>query len=206
MPNLRLVSDNQLFFEDLVWQINRYAPEYLINSESAAPDIIIIDENTSLLPSIKTQYPQTPILVLLKQSDEKLKENNFIKYENKPLVLNDFINKLRSFINLAFNSNDGVLKFNKYCLHPLNKEIVNLRNKETVKLTEKEVAIIQYLYKIKDRIVTKTELLQQVWGYSPEVTTHTIETHIYRLRQKVEHDDISAQLIVTEDGGYILKR
>lgn len=206
MPNLRLVSDNQLFFEDLVWQINRYAPEYLINSESAAPDIIIIDENTSLLPSIKTQYPQTPILVLLKQSDEKLKENNFIKYENKPLVLNDFINKLRSFINLAFNSNDGVLKFNKYCLHPLNKEIVNLRNKETVKLTEKEVAIIQYLYKIKDRIVTKTELLQQVWGYSPEVTTHTIETHIYRLRQKVEHDDISAQLFVTEDGGYILKR
>ena len=206
MPNLRLVSDNQLFFEDLVWQINRYAPEYLINSESAAPDIIIIDENTSLLPSIKTQYPQTPILVLLKQSDEKLKENNFIKYENKPIVLNDFINKLRSFINLAFNSNDGVLKFNKYCLHPLNKEIVNLRNKETVKLTEKEVAIIQYLYKIKDRIVTKTELLQQVWGYSPEVTTHTIETHIYRLRQKVEHDDISAQLIVTEDGGYILKR
>ena len=206
MPNLRLISDNQLFFEDLVWQINRYAPEYSINSESAAPDIIIIDENTSLISNLKNQYPQTPILVLLKQGDEKLKENNFIKYENKPLILNDFINKLRSAINLAFNSHEGILRFNKYCLYPLSKEIVNLRNKETIKLTEKEVAIIQYLYKIKDRIVTKTELLQQVWGYSPDVTTHTIETHIYRLRQKVEHDDVDAQLIMTEDGGYILKR
>lgn len=206
MPNLRLISDNQLFFEDLVWQINRYAPEYSINSESAAPDIIIIDENTSLISNLKNQYPQTPILVLLKQGDEKPKENNFIKYENKPLILNDFINKLRSAINLAFNSHEGILRFNKYCLYPLSKEIVNLRNKETIKLTEKEVAIIQYLYKIKDRIVTKTELLQQVWGYSPDVTTHTIETHIYRLRQKVEHDDVDAQLIMTEDGGYILKR
>ena len=113
---------------------------------------------------------------------------------------------LLSFINLAFNSHEGSLKFNQYCLYPLNKEIVNLRNNESVKLTEKEVAIIQYLYKIKDRIVTKTELLQQVWGYSPDATTHTIETHIYRLRQKVEHDNADAQLIMTEDGGYMLNR
>mgnify|MGYP002168587469 CR=1 FL=1 len=77
---------------------------------------------------------------------------------------------------------------------------------ESVKPTEEAMAIVQYLYKIKGRIVTKTELLQEVWGYSPEVTTHTIETHIYRLRQKVEHDNPSAQLILTEDGGYLLKR
>ena len=82
---------------------------------------------------------------------------------------------------------------------------MNQRNNEIIKLTEKEVAIIKYLYKAKDKIVSKNELLQEVWGYSPEVTTHTIETHIYRLRQKVEHEDVSAQIILTSDGGYQLK-
>ena len=78
-------------------------------------------------------------------------------------------------------------------------------NSEITKLTEKEVSILKYLYKSGAKIVSKNELLQEVWGYSPEVTTHTIETHIYRLRQKVEHEDISAQLILTSDGGYQLK-
>ena len=82
---------------------------------------------------------------------------------------------------------------------------MNLRNNEVIKLTEKEVAILKYLYKSPERIVTKNELLQEVWGYAPEVTTHTIETHIYRLRQKVEHENPEAQLIITLDGGYRLK-
>ena len=97
------------------------------------------------------------------------------------------------------------ISFNQYQLRPLNKDIVNLRNGEETKLTEKEVAVIKYLYKFQDRIVSKNELLQDVWGYSPDVTTHTIETHIYRLRQKVERDNIDAQLILTVDGGYQLK-
>ena len=62
-----------------------------------------------------------------------------------------------------------------------------------------------YLYKSQDTIVGKNELLKDVWGYSPDVSTHTIETHIYRLRQKVEKEDENAQLIVTVDGGYQLK-
>ena len=67
------------------------------------------------------------------------------------------------------------------------------------------MAVLKYLYKNRDRIVSKNELLQEVWCYAPDVTTHTIETHIYRLRQKVEHDDVEAQLIMTVDGGYQLK-
>lgn len=98
------------------------------------------------------------------------------------------------------------MQFNDYELRPLGKEIYNFRNDEVIKLTEKEIAILKYLYKAgADKIVSKNELLQEVWGYNPDVTTHTIETHIYRLRQKVEHDDASAQLILTTDGGYQLK-
>ena len=97
------------------------------------------------------------------------------------------------------------MTFNNYELHPAAKEILNLRNNELIKLTEKEVAVIKYLYKAKDRIVSKTDLLQDVWDYNAEVSTHTIETHIYRLRQKVEQGDADAQLIITENGGYKLK-
>lgn len=206
MPNLLILSDNNVFFEDLREQIKRYAPEYTVNNESGMPDIIILDEKPETLASVKSKYPQTPVFVLLPKGSDKPQPSAFIKFEIKPLVLKNFINTVCSAINLAFNSNDGRLKFNCYELRPLSKEIYNFKNKEVIKLTEKEVAVLQYLYKIKDRIVTKTELLQEVWGYSPEVTTHTIETHIYRLRQKVEQNSASSQLILTEEGGYLLKR
>ena len=92
-----------------------------------------------------------------------------------------------------------------YFCRPISKEIINLNNGKIIKLTEKEVAVIKYLYKTKDHIVSKNELLQEVWGYNPEVSTHTIETHIYRLRQKVEQGDEESLLILTEEGGYKLK-
>ena len=122
----------------------------------------------------------------------------------KPLNLSRLLDRIKAGIQLHENSQEGYLCFNNYELHPIAKEILNKRNKEVVKLTEKEVAVIKYLYKAKDKIVSRQELLQEVWGYSPEVSTHTIETHIYRLRQKVEHEDESAQLIVTTEGGYRL--
>ena len=120
-------------------------------------------------------------------------------------MLSSFIDDIKSSINIFENSNDGLLEFNKYKLYPSRKEILNLRNNETIKLTEKEVAIIKYLYKNQGKIVSKNDLMQEVWGYVADVATHTVETHIYRLRQKVEQDDVSAQLIQTSDGGYKLK-
>ena len=129
------------------------------------------------------------------------------------IVVDENLSPLQNYSNLQAlfsaisrfeNSAGGYLFFNDYELHPMNKEIINLRNGELIKLTEKEVAIIKYLYKAGQNIVSKNDLLQEVWGYSPDVSTHTIETHIYRLRQKVEHDDKSAQLILTSEGGYQL--
>jgi DNA-binding response OmpR family regulator len=75
-----------------------------------------------------------------------------------------------------------------------------------VRLTEKETAILKYLYRAGDRIVTRDILLSEVWGYNSGVTTHTLETHIYRLRQKIERDPSHAELLVTESGGYKLAR
>ncbi len=208
MPNLFILSDNEKFLEDLSEQINLYAPEYAsnINNAETVPDVIILDDKKENLPDLQNQYPHTPIFILKTQDSEKPVDTDLLKYEEKPLILSSFISKLQAVINLTASSDAGRLKFNKYELRPANKEIVNLRNGDVIKLTEKEVSIIQYLYKIRGRIVSKNELLQEVWGYRPDVTTHTIETHIYRLRQKVEKDEPDAQLIITEEGGYILKK
>ncbi|MBP3346830.1 MAG: response regulator transcription factor [Alphaproteobacteria bacterium] len=207
MPNILLISDNEKFFEDLSNQISYHLPDFTVVTQEEAgiiPDMIIVDEDTDKLRELHKQQLQVPTILLLSSgADAGGAEASNIVY--KPLVLNNFFNLLQAGINIYENSSDGYLNFNQYELRPSKKEILNLRNNEIIKLTEKEVAIIKYLYKAKDKIVSKNELLQEVWGYSPEVTTHTIETHIYRLRQKVEHEDAAAQIILTSDGGYQLK-
>ena len=205
MPNLLIFSKNELFKQDLIFQIQQEIPDFNIITDETIADIVLVDETLEQKSSLARKYSHAPIFVMLAQGTEAPKEKGLIKYIQKPINLNKLITKLNSAINLAANSKAGKLVFNKYELHPVAKEIINLRNNTTVKLTEKEVSILQYLYKIKNRIVTKSELLQEVWGYNPDVTTHTIETHIYRLRQKVENEDENSQLIITDEGGYILK-
>ena len=73
-----------------------------------------------------------------------------------------------------------------------------------MRLTEKETSILKYLYRSGEKVVGRDTLLGEVWGYNAGVTTHTLETHVYRLRQKIEHDPSNAQLLVTEPGGYRL--
>lgn len=207
MPNILLHSDNEKFVEDLSTQISYYIPEFNVLTEEETAgflDMIIIDENIEKLKEIHKRRLQVPTILLLPQGAD-VTDADASNIVIKPLVLNNFLNLIRSGINIYENSSDGYLNFNQYELRPSKKEILNQRNNEIIKLTEKEVAIIKYLYKAKDKIVSKNELLQEVWGYSPDVTTHTIETHIYRLRQKVEHENIAAQIILTSEGGYQLK-
>ena len=78
------------------------------------------------------------------------------------------------------------------------------QNGGKMRLTEKEAAIIKYLYRAGQKVVTRDVLLEEVWGYNSGVTTHTLETHVYRLRQKIERDPSNAEILVTESGGYKL--
>ena len=73
-----------------------------------------------------------------------------------------------------------------------------------LRLTEKETAILKYLYRAGGKPVPREELLNDVWGYHAAVTTHTLETHVYRLRQKIELEPSNARILVTEPGGYRL--
>jgi len=72
-----------------------------------------------------------------------------------------------------------------------------------VRLTDKETAILEHLRRAGG-VVGREQLLAEVWGYSAAVTTHTLETHIYRLRRKIEPDPTNATLLITEPGGYRL--
>ena len=83
-------------------------------------------------------------------------------------------------------------------------KLIKLQNGQTVNLTEKETNILKYLYRYRDRIVSKEVLLNEVWSHTTSLTTHTLETYIYRLRKKVRVSFAGDELIVTKKGGYQL--
>ena len=202
MANILLTSKDSVFKEDLTDQIQHYIEDYVFidAGSSDKADIVIIDDDMLALNKIKHKGP---LFYLTSDPTLSVTATQIVQ---KPIILSEFLDELRSCINIFENSEDGFFSFNRYVVRPISKDILNQRNKEKTKLTEKEIAILKYLYKNKDRLVSKNELLQEVWGYSPDVSTHTIETHIYRLRQKVEQGDPDAQLILTVDGGYQLKK
>ncbi len=203
MSNVLILSENEEFKTDLEDQIRHHAPELTVVDDSQA-DIIVIDENMKLLENNAAKDNKAPV-ILLSGFGETLEEVGVSQVIEKPFFLSGFLDSIKASIHIFENSADGALEFNQYILYPIRKEILNLRNNELIKLTEKEVSIIKYLYKNKEKIISKSDLMKEVWGYALDAATHTVETHIYRLRQKVEHEDEAAQLILTSEGGYQLK-
>ncbi len=207
MPNILFLSDNELFSADLEEQIVQNLPEdykiYKEDDNNTVFDIALLDGREYLFP-FREKHPKVPALILEPTDSEEYTEDNLDMCIFKPIILSSILNQIQSSINVFENSSDGFLRFGNYELHPSSKEILNLKTKEVDKLTEREVSIIQYLYKAQNKTVSKNELLQNVWEYNTEVSTHTIETHIYRLRKKVEKDNDKMPLILAEDGGYKL--
>lgn len=207
MTNLLIVSKNQEFSEDLGTQIKLFDENFsvfLSSEEADSIDLILLDDDPQKAEFLQEKYKKAPIVLLVSSDEESF--SDAYKIIKKPFVLADLLITLSSCVNLIENTKDGYLNFNHYELRPIKKEILCVRTGKIIKLTEKEVAIIKYLYKADGRLVYKNELLESVWNYNSEVTTHTLETHIYRLRQKVEQGDKRSKLIVTRDGGYQLKR
>ena len=125
-------------------------------------------------------------------------------YITKPFRLGVLLARLRAHIRQHERSDDAVFTIGPYTFQPSNKQLVNNEDEKKVRLTDKETAILKYLYRAGDKVVSRDVLLDEVWGYSAEVTTHTLETHVYRLRQKIEKDPSNARILITEPGGYRL--
>ena len=125
-------------------------------------------------------------------------------YIVKPFRLGVLLARIRAQLRQHEQSEDAVFTIGSYSFQPAAKLMVDGDNGQKVRLTEKETSILKYLYRTGDKVVGRDVLLNEVWGYNAGVTTHTLETHIYRLRQKIEHDPSNAKLLVTEPGGYRL--
>jgi DNA-binding response OmpR family regulator len=149
-----------------------------------------------------------PILMLTGSADEAdvvsaldVGANDYIV---KPFRLGELLARLRAQLR-QFESSDAVVyTIGRFNFTPAAKLLSERANGRRVRLTEKESAILRYLFRAGGRPVARQTLLNEVWGYNAAVTTHTLETHVYRLRQKIELDPGNAKFLLTEPGGYRL--
>ena len=124
-------------------------------------------------------------------------------YVTKPFRFGVLVARIRAHLRQHEQSEDAVFRVGPYTFKPSAKLLVRDDTKK-IRLTEKETAIIKFLYRAGEQVIGRDTLLHDVWGYNAGVTTHTLETHIYRLRQKIERDPSHAEILVTEAGGYKL--
>ena len=150
---------------------------------------------------------KSPIIMLTAQnsdSDEILGlESGANDYVTKPFRFSVLLARIRAALRQHDQSEDVVFTIGQYSFQPAAK-ILEASDGNKVRLTDKETSILKYLYRQGPKTITRDVLLKEVWGYNNRVTTHTLETHIYRLRQKIERDPSNARLLVTEEGGYRL--
>jgi DNA-binding response OmpR family regulator len=124
-------------------------------------------------------------------------------YITKPFRLNVLLARLRAHLRQSELNDDTALLIGPYTFRPSAKLMTEAGGHRQVRLTEKEAAILKFLYRA-GRAICRERLLDEVWGYNAGVTTHTLETHVYRLRRKIERDPSHAEILVTEAGGYRL--
>ena len=124
-------------------------------------------------------------------------------YITKPFKFPVLLARIRAQLRQHEQSEDAVFSIGPYTFRPAVKMLTDEESKK-IRLTEKETNILKFLYRAGGQVVARDVLLHEVWGYNAGVTTHTLETHIYRLRQKIEPDPSNARLLVTESGGYRL--
>ncbi|MAW35404.1 MAG: DNA-binding response regulator [Rhodospirillaceae bacterium] len=125
-------------------------------------------------------------------------------YITKPFRFNVFMARIRAQLRTHEQSDDAVFNVGPYAFLPAAKMLTNSETDRKIRLTEKETAILKFLYRAGGKVVSRDTLLDEVWGYNAGVNTHTLETHVYRLRQKIEPDPQQNVILITEPGGYKL--
>jgi DNA-binding response OmpR family regulator len=121
----------------------------------------------------------------------------------KPFRFAELLARIRAHLRQHEHSEDAVFAIGPFSFKPAAKLLLSEKGSK-IRLTEKETLMLKHLYRAGGKPVTRKELLEEVWGYNSGVTTHTLETHVYRLRQKIEEDFSHPQLLQTEGGAYKL--
>lgn len=171
--------------------------------DSSLPDI----PGQELCRRFREAGVRLPILILTPDSEEDIiqsLDSGANTYLAKPFKLSLLLAHLRAQLRLHEQSESAVFAIGPYTFRPGAKLLVDMAGRRKIRLTEKETAILKFLYHAGDRTIARDTLLGEIWGYNASVTTHTLETHIYRLRRKMEREPARAEILVTEPGGYRL--
>ncbi len=219
-----LVDDDDLLRETLVDQFSlhdEYALEPLPSAqeainrvkEEAHIDLVLLDvglpdmDGREACQMMRKNGFKSPIVMLTgadTDADLVLGLNSGANdYVTKPFKFAVLLARVRAHLRSHEQSEDAVFKIGPYEFRPSVKMLVTDADRK-IRLTEKETSILKFLYRSGGKPVTRDILLDEVWGYNSGVTTHTLETHVYRLRQKIEPDPSNVSILITEAGGYRL--
>lgn len=218
-----VVDDDDLLRESLVEQLSLYEEFELLEEPTAAKgiqrargepvDLMIMDvglpdmDGREAVKMLRKGGFKAPIIMLTghdSESDTILGlESGANDYVTKPFRFAVLLARLRAQLRQFEQSEDATFTIGRYTFRPSAKLLLDERGQK-IRLTEKETSILKFLYRAGEKVVGRDILLHEVWGYNSGVTTHTLETHIYRLRQKIEREPSVAELLITEAGGYKL--
>jgi DNA-binding response OmpR family regulator len=217
-----LVDDNDVFRESLAEQLELHeefelkgvgtAKEGLDLANNDYFDVILLDvglpdmDGREVCRLMRRGGAQSPIIMLTGSDADSILgwDAGANDYINKPFRLGGLFARIRAQLRRHQQSEDAVFSIGPYTFKPSAKMLTEDASDKKIRLTEKETSILKFLYCAGDQAVGRDTLLDEVWGYIASVTTHTLETHIYRLRQKIELDPSNAEILVTEPGGYRL--
>ena len=188
--------------------------EEMLTGPEARYDAVLLDiglpdgDGRELCARLRKQGLKIPVIMLTGQDAEQdvvrgldAGANDYIA---KPFRLGELLARVRAQLRVFDNSEDAVFTVGPYLFRPAAKLLLEPARSRKIRLTDKESNILKFLYRAGGRPVPRQVLLNEVWGYNSAVTTHTLETHIYRLRQKIEPDPSRTRLLLTEGGGYRL--
>lgn len=186
----------------------------LSKSKAKVFDIILLDiglpdmDGRDVCRKMREQGVRSPIIMLTAadSDDDTITGLNAgaNDYVTKPFRMAVLLARVRAHLRQHDQSDDAIFAIGPYKFQPAAKMLMANEGQRKIRLTEKEAAILKYLYRVGNKTVSRETLLGEVWGYNAGVTTHTLETHIYRLRQKIEADPAQVRLLITEPGGYRL--
>ena len=213
-PDLReLLAEQLQLHEEFDAACAATAAEGVRIAKESRPDLILLDvdlpdmngrEACRLLRRSGVLAPVIMVTAAAGESDTILGlDSGASDYVTKPFKFNLLLARIRAQLRSHEQSEDAVLRIGVYEFRPAVKILVDEKGKK-LRLTDKEASILKYLYRAGSKPVSREELLAEVWGYNAGVTTHTLETHIYRLRQKIEPEPTNSRLLITEAGGYRL--
>jgi DNA-binding response OmpR family regulator len=223
LKTILIVDDDDDLRDDLRELLEQQSEFVTVGAASAAeglnaaiekrPDLVLLDldlpdrSGRDVLRLLREAGVSAPVIMLTAADGEADTvmglDAGASDYVTKPFRFTVLLARVRAQLRAHEQSEEVVFRVGPYEFHPAARVLVDPKNRK-LRLTDKEANILKYLYRAGDKPVTREELLAEVWGYNAGVTTHTLETHVYRLRQKIEPDPGHARLLITEAGGYRL--